>query len=154
MSEDKSFLTARQIQLAVCVYFDISITAMIGSQRARAISVPRQIAMLLCRELLPARSYPELGRMFNRDHSTVMTGCLRGAEHLMRDKALSHHIDLIRKELSEAEEATDLTTTASLYAESIVDAFRRSVRLFAQQDPAGFIRRAASLIPDQGAPSI
>ena len=34
----------------------------------------RHIAMYLCRELLDT-SYPRIGRVLHRDHSTVMHGC-------------------------------------------------------------------------------
>lgn len=42
-----------------------------GRSRKRKFAYARQMAMLICRDYVAA-SYPEIGRVFNRDHSTVM----------------------------------------------------------------------------------
>lgn len=151
MMEKPAFITARQIQLIVATHFNVTIAAMLGNQRSRAIVIPRSIAMLLCRDLLPSRSYPELGRSFNRDHTSVIAGCIRAQERILGDSTLSAAVTRIRKELSHSHDVSDISATAYLYAEAVVDAFRRSVMILAAADAAGFIRRAMAIIPESGA---
>jgi Bacterial dnaA protein helix-turn-helix len=151
MNPEKAFITARQIQLVVASHFNVTIAALLGNQRSRAIVIPRSIAMLLCRDLLPSRSYPELGKAFNRDHTSVMAGCIRAQERILGDSTLRVAVSRIRKELAHSHDVSDISSTAYLYAEAIVDAFRRSVMILAAADAAGFIRRAAIIISEPGA---
>ena len=58
------------IQEIVATAFDIPMTMMKAQRRDRKIARPRQIAMYLAAELTKA-SMPMIGRMFNRDHTTV-----------------------------------------------------------------------------------
>jgi chromosomal replication initiator protein len=58
------------IQERVANYFDMPVSEIMSKRRGRGMR-PRQIAMYLARELTPC-SFPEIGRRFNRDHSTVM----------------------------------------------------------------------------------
>lgn len=44
-----------------------------GPSRKRKFAYARQMAMLICRDYVNA-SFPEIGRAFNRDHSTVLYG--------------------------------------------------------------------------------
>lgn len=47
--------------------------------RSRRLNEPRRVAMFLIRELTAA-SYPEIGRFFHRDHTTVIYACRTAAE--------------------------------------------------------------------------
>jgi chromosomal replication initiator protein len=61
------------ILTAVGRYFDVSTEALKGRSRRKEIVVPRQIAMFVLRE--DARlSAPDIGRLLNRDHTTVLHG--------------------------------------------------------------------------------
>lgn len=51
----------------------VKIEDITGPSRERKFAYARQLAMLICHEYTDA-SYPEIGRAFNRDHSTVMYG--------------------------------------------------------------------------------
>lgn len=60
------------IQHEVCRYFGISKADLIGANRSKVFSYPRQVAMYLCREVTD-ESLPKIGKAFGgRDHSTVM----------------------------------------------------------------------------------
>lgn len=59
------------IRRAVAAHYGLTDADMVSHDRHRRLARPRQVAMYLARELT-GRSYPELGRMFNRDHSTVV----------------------------------------------------------------------------------
>ena len=60
------------IKAVVTAHFGLACIEMVSRRRARRYARPRQIAMMLARDLTPC-SYPEIGREFgNRDHTTVM----------------------------------------------------------------------------------
>jgi len=60
------------IMTATASYFDIKISDLKSKKRSRQISVPRQIAMYLCREYTKL-SLPDIGRHFGgKDHTTVI----------------------------------------------------------------------------------
>ncbi len=52
-------------------YFNISEEEITGKNRSKETVYPRQIAMYLIRELVKT-SYPDIGKFFGRDHTTVM----------------------------------------------------------------------------------
>lgn len=64
-------VTVKRIKDAVCRYYDITPNEMMSHRRSLRICRPRQIAQALCAELTPL-SLPAIGRMFDRDHTTVM----------------------------------------------------------------------------------
>lgn len=51
----------------------------IGKDRTRLTSRARQVAMLICRDYCGA-SYPEIGRVFQRDHTTVIYNVEKASE--------------------------------------------------------------------------
>lgn len=72
IQEQKIKLSAEKIYTAVCSVYGIRPEDLLGKSQSQECSIPRQIAMYLCRKelLLP---FQGIGRIFNRDHSTVMT---------------------------------------------------------------------------------
>ena len=62
----------KNIIKSVAKYHDIKVSDIKSKRRTRDISVPRQIAMFLCREHTKS-SLPEIGRQFGgKDHTTVL----------------------------------------------------------------------------------
>jgi chromosomal replication initiator protein len=60
------------IKKYICKHFNIKLSDIESSKRARKYSYPRQIAMYLCRNMT-SLSLPAIGEAFgNRDHTTVM----------------------------------------------------------------------------------
>ena len=55
-----------------------------SSRRARTVARPRQIAMYLAKQLT-SRSLPEIGRKFDRDHTTVMPAVRKVEELILED---------------------------------------------------------------------
>lgn len=55
----------------VSKYFDIPEDEIIGKNRSKETVFPRQVAMYLIREIIK-QSYPDIGKIFDRDHTTVM----------------------------------------------------------------------------------
>lgn len=62
------------IQRKVADHFDIRVSDMVGVRRNNAVTVPRQMAMYLCRSMTTA-SFPEIGAAFEKTHATVMHAC-------------------------------------------------------------------------------
>jgi hypothetical protein len=54
--------------------FNVEPAALIGTGRAQPETGARQLAMRVAREMT-GKSYPEIGRAFNRDHTTVIHAC-------------------------------------------------------------------------------
>ena len=68
-------VTAELIMQTVSDYYGLTINDLIGPTRKREITVPRQIAMYLTREMT-GMSLPQIGNVFGgRDHTTVMHSC-------------------------------------------------------------------------------
>ena len=55
----------------VCKFFSVDEAALLGSQKSKAVTEPRKIAMYLVRRLTNL-SFPEIGQKFNKDHATVI----------------------------------------------------------------------------------
>ena len=67
-------VTIENIQKVVAEYYRIKVSDLKSKSRARSVTRPRQIAMALAKELTN-RSLPEIGRAFDRDHTTVLNAC-------------------------------------------------------------------------------
>jgi len=65
-------LTHDKIINEVSIYFGITTKDILGKSQTRECALPRQFSMYLCRELLKM-PYMKIGKIFQRDHSTVMT---------------------------------------------------------------------------------
>jgi chromosomal replication initiator protein len=57
----------------VAGYYDVDPKDVLGKRRQRSLVLPRHVCMYLCRHHTE-RSFPELGRFFQRDHTTVQHG--------------------------------------------------------------------------------
>lgn len=92
-------ITIEEIQRKVAEHWNIRLTDMASSRRARAVARPRQVAMYLAKQLT-SRSLPEIGRRFgNRDHTTVMHAVARVGELMERDAAFGEQVELLRRML-------------------------------------------------------
>ena len=71
LDKNKHFTIPNIIKF-VAGYYDIRVSDIKSKRRTRDISIPRQIAMFLCREHTKS-SLPEIGRQFGgKDHTTVI----------------------------------------------------------------------------------
>ena len=90
-------VTIAEIQRRVAEHYNMRLTDMTSSRRARAVARPRQVAMFLAKQLTGS-SLPEIGKKFgNRDHTTVMHACARVTELMVGDSALTEDVELLRK---------------------------------------------------------
>ena len=91
-------ITIDEIQKKVAEHFNISVKEMQSSRRARTVARPRQIAMYLAKQLT-SRSLPEIGRKFDRDHTTVMHAVRKVEELIVEDVSLAENVDALRRAL-------------------------------------------------------
>ena len=75
LSLQDKLVTIENIQKTVAEYYKIKVSDILSKRRNRSITRPRQMAMLLAKELTN-RSLPEIGDGFGgRDHTTVLHAC-------------------------------------------------------------------------------
>ena len=90
--------TIDEIQKKVAEYFNISVKELQSSRRARTVARPRQIAMYLAKQLT-SRSLPEIGRKFDRDHTTVMHAVRKVEGLIGEDVSLAESVNALRRTL-------------------------------------------------------
>ena len=87
--EKASQVTPIKIQEAVANHFKIKIDDLKSKRRTRNVTVPRQLAMYLCRELTDL-SLPKIGELFGgRDHTTVIHAYEKVNRERQEDSRLS-----------------------------------------------------------------
>lgn len=87
-------LTAATICELVSGQFNVSMEDLRSRSRKRAISGPRQIAMYLARKHTE-ESLVDIGRIFNRDHSTVLHAIKVVGQRVRRDTAIHAQLELL-----------------------------------------------------------
>jgi len=92
-------VTPDHVQKIVSDYYDVRIAELKSRSRQRTIAFPRQVAMHLCKHLIPAISLAEIGECFGgRDHATVIHACKKIEKQIKTDAAFRALI----RELTEA----------------------------------------------------
>jgi chromosomal replication initiator protein len=92
-------LSLNDIARATARQFGVRLSEMKSKARDQSITLPRQCAMFLCRELT-GEHLSKIGAYFsNRSHSTVLHACGRIARLLDDDAALRRQVDQIRRSL-------------------------------------------------------
>ena len=87
-----------QIMKACAEYFRVPLAEIKGPKREKQIARARQTAMYLTRRLINL-SFPDIGRRFGRDHSTVMTACRRVPELMAEDTEFRRIVETLEREL-------------------------------------------------------
>ena len=89
------------IQAEVERFYKVSHAEIVGKARTRNIMYARQVAMYLCRQLLDV-PYGDIGKKFNRDHSTVIYSVSKVEEQLQTDRNLQEEIEVLVKNIKES----------------------------------------------------
>src|SRR5690554_638326 len=98
ISQQERRVTITLIQQTIADCYHLDPEDMKAKKRTKNISLPRQLAMYLCRELTDS-SLPKIGEEFGgRDHTTVLYACERIREHMANDDKFNRTVkDLILK---------------------------------------------------------
>jgi chromosomal replication initiator protein len=92
-------ISVEEIQRATCEYFQIGIKELLSDRRHRNVSLPRMIAMYICRERL-GFSYPMIGAHFgNKDHTTVMNAHRKISALVETDQRVRRAVDAIERKV-------------------------------------------------------
>lgn len=93
-------LDVGSIQHEVERYYKVSHADLVGKKRSRNIAYARQVAMYLCRQMLDI-PYNDIGKKFDRDHSSVMYSVGQVEEKLTKSRDLQEELELIIKNIRE-----------------------------------------------------
>ena len=93
-------LTADQIKKVVAEYYSLTTSQLVSKSRTNVLTIPRHIAIYLCRSLLNM-TFEDVGKEFgNRDHTTIMNACLKIENLYNEDQAYKLAINKIKKLLT------------------------------------------------------
>ncbi len=93
-------VTIEQVQRAVAEHFDVRIADLRGRSRQRQIVHPRQLAMYLCKTMIPSLSLNDVGEYFGgKDHTTVLYSCDKVAKAAEATPALRQTLEQISKSI-------------------------------------------------------
>ena len=95
----KKLTSLDDIQRAVCHHFHVRSSDLTSKDRHRTIALARHVAMYLAKQRLGV-SFPELGRAFGKDHTTVMSAVRKVDELRRTDHQVRAHLDAIEKRLA------------------------------------------------------
>jgi chromosomal replication initiator protein len=93
-------LSSERIRDFVAVQFNIRSDDLRSKSRKKTIAQPRQISMYLARKYTE-EGLAEIGRTFNRDHSTVLHSIRVITEAMARNSSIRGQVDLLSKKLQE-----------------------------------------------------
>jgi chromosomal replication initiation ATPase DnaA len=85
---------------AVCARMEVEERQLFGSSRRKSIAEARSLAYLLVRELTRL-SFPEMGRLFKRDHTTILVGVKRAERKVQYDRWMRELYEYVRTEVSD-----------------------------------------------------
>ncbi len=91
--------TVEKIFAAVFRKYQISKEDLVSTKRNKEIASARHIAVYLIREMTEM-SYPNIAKIFDRDHSTIITSCNRIEGMMQNDAIFSLEINDLKKEIS------------------------------------------------------
>ncbi len=100
-------ITLDSVKKAVCEFFNVPLTDLLGEDRKRSVAIPRQIAMYLSRRLTRA-SYPDIGASFEKTHGTVVHACQQIHRRLSVDKELHANINAVVVKLGQDPAALEM----------------------------------------------
>jgi len=95
----KELITAECIQKVVAKHFNVRLSELRSKKRIKPLTLPRHVAMYLCRRLTDL-SFIDIGRDFgNKDHTTVMHACNKIDELIQNDPRFEKTIEQILEEI-------------------------------------------------------
>jgi chromosomal replication initiator protein len=98
-SEERGALIPQKIISVVAEYYGISPEEIVGKSQTQSCATPRQVAMHLCRDRLKV-PYLQLGKIFHRDHSTVMSSIKLIQKRLAaQDRELTAALSILQQKL-------------------------------------------------------
>lgn len=91
-------ISVEQIIKSVATIFQVRVSDLKGSGRAKEIALPRQVAMYLALKLIK-ESLQTLGNYFGRTHSTLLHACKNIEKKLASDETLRRQISMVERSI-------------------------------------------------------
>jgi chromosomal replication initiator protein len=92
--EGEKIPTVREVQRAVAEHFHISHKRLLDKSHAHDVTLPRHVAMYLCREMTH-KSFPVIAQDFGFDHASVMYACRKVARRMKVDENFRKEIQML-----------------------------------------------------------
>ena len=93
-------LTILDVQKEVESFYKVSHSDLVGKKRSREIAYARQIAIYLCRQMLDL-PYNDIGKKFNRDHTTVMYSVTNVEKKMQESRELREELETLSQIIRE-----------------------------------------------------
>lgn len=93
-------LNVADIQKEVENFYKVSHADLVGKRRTKNIIYARQIGIYLCRQMLDI-PFNDIGKKFNRDHSTVMYSVTNIEEKMKENRELREEIETLKQLIRE-----------------------------------------------------
>lgn len=93
-------ISLNDIIKCVTKHYNLKVSDLTGTRRTKHIVQPRQVAIHLAKNLT-TRSLPDIGRAFNRDHTTVLHSVRRMDKLIKCDAEIANDYELLWQRLSE-----------------------------------------------------
>ena len=101
----KELITAESIKKIIAKHFNVRMADLKSDKRTKPLTLPRHVAMYLCRRLTKL-SLIDIGRDFGKkDHTTVMYACDKIEEAIQNDPAFEGTINQLIKEIKDQNKA-------------------------------------------------
>lgn len=91
-------ISVEQILKSVATIFEVRVSDLKGSGRAKEIALPRQVAMYLAKTMIN-ESLMMLGASFGKTHSTILHACKSIEEKMSKDETLRRQIGMVRRNI-------------------------------------------------------
>jgi len=99
LDHDAKAITIEIIQKHVADYYSLKLADLKSRNNAKSVSLPRQVAMYLCKTLTPA-SLPEIGRSFGGKHHSTVIHSIRKIEAMKKkDRDFSNQVNNLAEAL-------------------------------------------------------
>ena len=95
-------VTAEMIMQTVSDYYSVTLSELVGPTRKREVTVPRQVAIYLTREMT-GMSLPQIGEVFGgRDHTTIMHSCKVMENAINKDSSMKNLVNTVKNRVQNA----------------------------------------------------
>jgi len=141
MSASRPTLSPAVIQQHIAKSYGLDVRLFKSKRRTRHLIRPRQIAIWLTRELMPLYSLVQIGRAYNRDHTTVMHAIRKIEEMSRRSSSFFDMLTIIQDDiLATTRPADPKDVSDELQARELARTVSLGLSLLAKSDPAATIR--------------
>ena len=97
-------VSVEDVQRAVCSYFDIRLSDLLGSNRSKKFSQPRHLAQYLARQLTDF-SFPDIAQKFGgKDHTSIIYACRKVDAAMQKDSNLQNVIQHLTRQVTKGQE--------------------------------------------------